>query len=138
MRRLAAGALLVLPLLAGCGSEDALDPAAAEQLEQARVDADEAMDAVRDLRSRIAELEDELSDSSASASDAGHRLDEVTDRLWASLRKIREQISGVRSDAGDASSEAAQALSEAVGAAKDLSVLQERFDYHLEHDHGGG
>ncbi|MCA1706912.1 MAG: hypothetical protein LC808_28075 [Actinobacteria bacterium] len=135
MRRMAAALLLVLPLTASCGIGRAEDTAATERTEQAEQGAARALDAATSLRRRVAELERELSGDADAASAANERLDEISGRLWASLKKVRAEI---RAASGSASDEAAAALGEAQEVARELSVLKERFDYHLVHDHGGG
>ena len=135
MRRLMAS-VLVLPLLAACGDQDALDPAAAERMEPAHEEAESARAAVRSLRERVAELEADLEAADGASSEARSQLQEVAERLWASLRKVRSSIGEVRSSASDAAGAASAALVEAEAAAKDLSVLRERFDYHLSQSGG--
>ena len=135
MRRLMAS-VLVVPLLAACGDQETIDPAAAERMEQAQEEAESAMAAVRSLRERVAELETDLEAAEGSASEARSKLDEVAERLWASLRKVRSSIGEAEASASDAAGAASAALVEAEAAAKDLSVLQERFDYHLSQSGG--
>lgn len=130
--------LLILPFIAACGTAEALDPAAAKKLEQAQQSADRAEKAVAVLQTRVAELEGELRAAGNSAAGARKRLAQVSERLWSSLKKARTAAGEVRSTASGAAGSAASALATALQAAKELTVLKDRFDYHLVHDHGGG
>ncbi|MEA2460674.1 MAG: hypothetical protein QOH90_851 [Actinomycetota bacterium] len=135
MSRMAAALLLILPLTASCGIGRADDTAATERVEQAEREAARAVAAVSSLRARVGELEAALGGADDAAAGVTRKLDDISGRLWASLKKVRAEIRTARSSASD---EAASALAEAQQVARDLSVLKERFDYHLVHDHGGG
>jgi chromosome segregation ATPase len=135
MSRVAA-TLLVLPLLASCGTEARLDPATAQQMGEARQQAEEAQQAVAALKDQVASLESRLNDRDETSKAARARTTKVVDRLWASLAKVRQGLRDAAGSADDAAGAAASALAEAQAATKELSVLQDRFDYHLTHGNG--
>jgi hypothetical protein len=68
----------------------------------------------------------------------GARLERVTDSLWASLKNVRGLVAEARSGSNEALAEVGSALERAESAARNLSVLEDRFEYHLRTDHGGG
>lgn len=133
MRR-AAALVLAAGSLAGCARAQALDPAAKERLDDARATADEALDAVAGLEARLEIAEADLE----QAGRVSKRVDEVSERLWASLAKLRRSLDEVRAEAGDAGADADAALGRAEQAARDLALLENRYDYHLRRYHGGG
>jgi uncharacterized protein (DUF3084 family) len=139
MKRAAAvpGAALVLAaalLLAGCGSGSA-EPATDDQARTLAADAAQALSRLEDqtqaLTDRVKELE-------TTRDRSGERLGRVTDRLWTSLTKLRASLADLQGMSEEAAADASSALAEAQAAARDLAVLDSRFDYHLSHDHGGG
>ncbi len=130
----AAALVLAAGTFAGCARAEALDPAAKERLDDARAAADEALEAVSVVEARIAGLEDDLDDA-ARVSD---RVDRVSERLWASLARLGKSLDDLRAGAGAAAASADAALARAEQAARDLAVLDNRYDYHLRRYHGGG
>ncbi len=136
-------ALLVAGLLLGaCGVGSLGTDGASAPLADPRVD--EALSSVALLEERIVELEEELDRRAAGQTKLRRRLDKVSKRLWGSLKGLREQLQGARAESSDASSEAAaasgaagEALTRAEAAARDLTVLRDRFDYHLRQEGGG-
>jgi hypothetical protein len=66
------------------------------------------------------------------------RLATLRERLWASISSVRTGLGDARSMSGAAAAEADDALARAGQVARDLSVLQQRYDYHLRRYHGGG
>ena len=68
----------------------------------------------------------------------GALLSRVTDSLWASLKNVRGLVAEARAGSSDALAEVGSALERAESAARNLSVLEDRFEYHLRTDHGGG
>jgi len=68
----------------------------------------------------------------------GARLERVTDSLWASLKNVRGLMAEARAGSNEALAEVGSALERAESAARNLSVLEDRFEYHLRTDHGGG
>ena len=101
-----------------------------------------SVEAVEALEDRIAELETEISDD-LEAEGAGRakldgRLDRLAAKLERSLERLREALEGVRGGSAEARDAAASALSTARSVASELSVLEERYNYHLRRYHGGG
>jgi uncharacterized protein YoxC len=124
---------LVLPACGPGEETDEAERAAAEQAERL----DEALGEIEDLKLRTQELEDELAviedDRQAKAAD----LDRVSERLWASLAKLRGALADAKASVDSASSEASSALANAGAAAREVTILENRFEYHLR-QHGGG
>ena len=125
-------AALVLP---ACGREgsDAATQAAAEQsrlLDDARAE-------IAALEARALELEESLAAIEEEREDAGTRVDRVTERLMSSLAKVREALSETKAAGNSAAGDAASALANAGAALRDLTILENRFEYHLR-QHGSG
>ena len=135
MKRALATLLLILALGA-CG-EDGSPTGAILEDEEARKLASDSMRAVDLLEERADELEAELEELRSGRSEAADRLETVTQRLWSSLSKVREALAEVKGGNAAAASEASSALSQASSAARSLTILENRFEYHLR-QHGGG
>jgi predicted nucleic acid-binding Zn-ribbon protein len=128
-------ALLAAVAVTACGRAEATDPQALQRLESLQEDAQSAVDEVASLHVRVVRLERRL----LRAQSAHRRLRRgaATDlrRLTRSvdaLRKSSKELAEVSAAAGERAEEAARAAS---SAARDLTVLTRRFDYHLRH-HG--
>lgn len=127
-------ALVVVALIFGaCGGGE---PAA--DLEAARADAREALDAVGELTTRLDALEDELADSSGSVERVRAELDDAVASLKESLKAAKAKTAGASSEAADALAQAQAAAAEVAALARRLAVLEDRYDYHLKRYHGGG
>jgi chromosome segregation ATPase len=135
-------AVALLPLLVviatACGDSQG-------NLDQARSAAVRALERVERLEARLQAVDRELesvSNQSVRASRAGQRLrDRLTatgQRLTAALTGIRESIGALTATAESTMGDASSALTEARRAARDLAILQQRYDYHLRRYHGGG
>jgi outer membrane murein-binding lipoprotein Lpp len=138
MKRAAAGtgAALVLAaafLFAGCGPGS--DQPATD--DQARTLAADAAQAIAQLEDETKALTDRVAELESTGDRAGERIDTVSDRLWASLTKLKESLNEMKGISEDAAAQANSALAEAQAAARDLAVLDSRLDYHLR-QHGGG
>ncbi|MDQ3645384.1 MAG: hypothetical protein M3345_00445 [Actinomycetota bacterium] len=137
MRRATGATFLVVAVVLvapACGREasDAQTKAAAEQaqlLDETRAELEVLTERTEELGSHLDELE-------AGREDAAAQLDRVSERLWASLAKVREAVSEAKSAGGAASSDADSALANASAALRDLTILENRFEYHLS-QHGG-
>lgn len=140
----AALALVFVALVAtACGrAENGDSQRLRREADRARAAADEALEAVdamkADLEALRLDLEGEVTRLRRQRERMAGSLDVVRERLWGALSSLRDTIGGLRQDSSAAASEAASALDEARSAAKDLAVLESRFDYHLRRDHGGG
>jgi chromosome segregation ATPase len=107
--------------------------------------ADSALEQVGNLTSRVEALENELRASTTALSRAerverslADRLDRVTARLDKALGRVRKSTAAARAGAKSAAADSASALATAQDAARELNVLQERYDYPLRRYHGGG
>jgi hypothetical protein len=116
-------------LFAGCGSGNE-EPATDEE---ARTLAADAAQAVSVLEKQTDALADRIDELEAAGGKTGDRIDEISDRLWASLAKLRSSLRDIESSSSDAAANASSALAEAQQAARDLAVLDSRLDYHLNH-----
>lgn len=125
---------VALLALGACGSED--PPSTAD--EQAREQAAAAEAAVETLQETTSELVERLEDLEADGARYETRLAAITERLWKSLGNVRSSLGDARDDSGSALSQVSSALAEARAAARELTILENRFDYHLRSDHGGG
>ena len=133
--------LLLAPVACGRDGNDApeVTPAA---LKQAQDDAAEALSAVEgleeDLDEALSELEEARSEANEGADKVDKRLGYLSNRLKNAIDSLRASLADVRASASGAASEVDSALAKAEQAAKDLAVLESRFNYHLRRDHGGG
>jgi septal ring factor EnvC (AmiA/AmiB activator) len=123
-------AVLVLAIaLAACGSAEPLDEAAQERIDAAEAQAADALAAVDSLTERLTEMEDELGDVALDRKQVDKRLDKLSASLDAQIAALKEQLKNAKASNADA---AASALAAAQQAARDLSVLEKRFNYHLK------
>lgn len=98
---------------------------------------DDAMREVALLRQHTTKLEARLGKLEEDGTAVSDRLERVSDRLWSSVAKLRAALARAESDASSARTDVASALANATAAARSLSVLENRFEYHLR-QHGGG
>lgn len=108
--------------------------------------------AVASLEVRVAELEDQVGSSERSderlseqVASLRQRLERRVTDLQASLKDLRGAVREARSGASaaaeraeDASSRADRALARVEALARDLTVLEDRFNVHMRRHHGGG
>jgi chromosome segregation ATPase len=127
------GAALALAVVAGCGRGD-LDSSTQERLDDAATGATQALDEVDVLESRV----DALANSFAEVRRDREHIDAKVKKLREALNDLRSSLKDVRSSAGSAASDAGAALAEAQELARDLAVLEQRYEYHLRRYHGGG
>lgn len=127
----AAAALVLVALAAVACGEDKPAVATEAELEAARQETQEALEAIDSLEGRIAGLESEIERKDRSTDDLVTGLSETLDQLKASLKRIK-------ASASQASSAAQAAAGEISSAVRRLTVLEDRYDYHLKRYHGGG
>lgn len=126
-------AILVLVIaLAACGSTEPLDDAAQERIDAAESQAADAVAAVDSLTERLAEMEDELGGLTLERKQLAKQLDRISSRLDVQIAELKDQLRAARSSSSE---EAASALAAAQQAARNLAVLERRFDYHLKNGH---
>ena len=135
IRALVLGAAVLLTLSA-CGDDGGGSRDAAAEAAQT---AEEALEATEELTGDVADLQEELDEGLADAGAADDRVDRrlkaISQRLSNALADVRSSIESVRATADGASGDVASALSRAEAAARDLAVLESRFDYHLKNGH---
>lgn len=134
MYRALALVLFTAMAFAACGDE-ASGPTQRD-LDEARAAAAEATEAVERLEARVESLEDDLATAEEASSGLGKRLRAATKSLRASLGDIRASLGDVRSSASEAVADADAALGQVGVVARDLTVLEDRFNFHLR-SHGG-
>ena len=121
-----------LAVLTACGSDAGsarIDPAD----EAARAQAAEALDRVASLTDRVERLGSEIRVQERAQR---RMVDGIKTRLGALAERLREALATVRAAAESAGADASAAAAQIGGVARNLSVLKERFDYHLRN--GGG
>ena len=127
-----AGALTLAALaLISCGPAGSLDRSAERRLEGARATASEALERVDDLEARLAGLEGDLRASRREKRGSERALQRRSARLRDMVDGLRDSLRELREASGSIEENVAAALSVANSAARDLSVLTRRFDYHL-------
>lgn len=120
-------------LWARAGSDAGLGAAQA-----ARVDAAQAQAAVERLSGEVTRLEKQVAALEADNAKSLERVDKVKESLWAALARLRVSVNEAAAGSKGAEAKIQSALDEAASAARALSVLEDRFEYHLRSDHGGG
>ena len=127
-------AALGFVVLAACGDSgsdgDVSAMTADHKAAQALAAIDELQDHADDLSKRIADLENQRSDMK-------DRIERVAARLQAALDQLLESVSERKGAIDSATSAANDALTRAQSALDGLSVLENRFDYHLKHSGEG-
>lgn len=130
--RLAAVIILAPVALSACGSADGDEALAAAERR-----AESALQGLRELEARTDELEAELGDLRAEGDAVDARLDALATKLNNKTEKLGTSIADAQSSASSAAGEAGDALATAGEAAREISVLTNRLNYHLR-NHGGG
>ena len=130
--RLVAVALLASVALPACGSDEADEALAAAQRR-----ADDALDGVTELEARTGRLETELGDLRADGDDLTARLDALAAKLKERTERLESSIAKAKDSSSAAAADAAGALGSASKAAREISILTNRLNYHLR-NHGGG
>jgi hypothetical protein len=128
----AIGIVAALAVLTACGSDAGsagTDPADAV----ARAQAAEALDRVASLTDRVERLGSELQGQERARR---RMIDGIKTRIGVLAERLREALDAVRAAAESAGADADAAAAQIGGIARNLSVLSERFDYHLRN--GGG
>jgi hypothetical protein len=132
------GLVALVVLLAGtsCGQAELAD---------ARRDASGALEQVQELEGRVAELESALRASDAqldglvsSKAEFDEELKRLGRRMGRGIERLRAAVKDARQQVSSAGENAVAAVARAAELARDLAVLENRYDYHLRHYHGGG
>lgn len=128
----AAALVLVALALASCGGAEPLGDAAQEQIDDAGSQATEALAAVDSLTERLSVLEDELAGVTLERKRLSEQLDEMASTLALQLKRLEKKLAAAKGSAAAAAASADSALAAAQEAARNLTVLERRFDYHLK------
>lgn len=126
-------AALAVSSLTACGRDENSD--ASSSTGESLAIAEEASQAVADLEERADELADDLDRIDGDRRALSKKLERIHNDLRDSIANLRASISDVESDASSARDSAQNALSEIQSALERLSVLENRFNYHLRKDH---
>lgn len=97
-----------------------------------------AADDVARLERRVGDLTAELRELKAGSDRAARQAAARTDRLWEAVARLRRGLAGMAQDLEGATTASDAAAAEVAAAVRELSVLTERYDYHLRRYHGGG
>lgn len=131
-----------LRLVAAVVAIASVAPACGRASDDARAVADEALARIDGLEARIGELEAELEKARGRLKDARDIREQISRDVAALGRRLDRSLAGLRAAVSDvrstASEGAAAAVAEAQGVARELGVLEQRYDYHLRRYHGGG
>ena len=118
---------LLIALLGACAPEaSSTEPSA------------ETTQAIAAVEDRVSDLEADLLAAEDGRSKLADRIAGLAEKLDRSLDRLKEALAGARSGSEEAAKEAASALAAANAVASDLSVLEQRYEYHLRRYHGGG
>ncbi|MDQ5815964.1 MAG: hypothetical protein M3516_06700 [Actinomycetota bacterium] len=123
-----------LAVLTACGS-DAGSGGGDAALAEARAETAAAIDEVRTLARRVDELESKrlAEERSRQRMAAGLKT-----RIGDLARRLGDALASVREATDSAAASADSAVAQIGSITRDLSVLEERFDYHLRNSNGGG
>jgi chromosome segregation ATPase len=129
--RLVAVVILASFTLSACGSGGGDEALAAAQQR-----AEDALQGLGELERRTAELESELDDLRAEGQDVKSRLESLARKLNTKTEKLATSIAEASSSASSAAGEASDALGTASEAAREISILTNRLNYHLRNSGG--
>ena len=133
---------LIALLLVAAGSSACASGAGAGTGPGARAAPSEAKDvleAVSKLEHRYTAMRRRLAVANAANRAMTERLDGMSHGLWRAAGKLRTAVGELKSQIGvaaGAQTSATSALDKALQISRDLSVLEQRFDYHLRHSGG--
>ena len=121
--------------LVSCGrDEPATEPTSAAAVE-AQEAADEALASIANLEEQTADLTDELAELKADRKKLAERMWDISGNLRAAIAELKGSLGDIEGDVDGAAARASEALDEVGAAARELAVLENRFDYHLRRGH---
>ena len=127
---------LAAALLPACGTMGEIGGPSEEEVSRALDSASGAVARVDEVEVRIARLESRLLSERRSRAALEKRLERAlerrSDRFSEAVAALRKRLREVGEAGRSIGAEASSALSEAREAARALSVLTRRFDYHLK------
>ena len=138
IRAMQRAVLLVLAALAAasfaaCGSSN--DPEPSQGSEEALRLAEDATEDIAALEERADDLAEELDKVDSDRRALASKFERIHKDLRDSIATVRASLSGISDEADSARDSAQAALGEMEDALERLSVLENRFDYHLRNDH---
>jgi outer membrane murein-binding lipoprotein Lpp len=115
-----------------------------DELAEAQRAARAASEQATALEDRVGALSIDVSEARSAIDAAAEeqarlsaRLTKALKRLNGALGRLESAVAEAKAASDDASSNATSAVAEIEGVAHDLVILQNRYDYHLRHYHGG-
>ncbi len=124
-------AVVATGVLAGCAG-------GAAEPRRSATRPDPAVEQIAELDERVAALEDALDEERLKDARAQRRLKRSSQRLWKAVGRLRDALDAARAGAAAADADAQEAAARIDDVAAELSVLADRYDYHLRRYHGGG
>lgn len=99
-----------------------------------------ALQVAERLETRVSDLESDLEETlrRGDLKDLKKNLGSLRKNLRSALADLRSALGDAKGQIGTATSAADSAMARAEKIARDLAVLQDRFNFHLKRDHGGG
>jgi hypothetical protein len=129
--------VVVVATLTACGrGTEPIDAETQRSVDAAEATAERALETAEDVEVRVTGLETDLLEALRARRALARQVETGQKRLRASMAALRSALEELRSKTRGAGDDAAAALDAAAAAARDLSVLTRRFDYHLRS--GGG
>jgi uncharacterized coiled-coil protein SlyX len=126
--------LVAVLTLGACGRAAAIDAATEERIDAAQTVARRSLDEVERFEARVSLLERRVARQHRTSERLRAALAERTGKLGGSLDRLDRELAKL----GSTSEAASEAVATAQEAARDLTVLERRYEYHLRRYHGGG
>lgn len=137
MVRAAALMVVIVALFVACG-DDGETRAADERVTDVIRQAEDTAATVDALTSTVEDLEAELDDLRSEGEDASAALKALRKKLNGALADLRTSLKDAKGKGDAAQASAASAASRAAEIARELTILEDRFNFHLKSDHKGG
>lgn len=137
MRTMVRALCLVALLFVACG-DDTPAPASSEEVEAARAETAEIAELAEQLEQRVAELQAEIDHASTREEDLGTELERAVEKLTGSIDKLKSSLGRTRDSTSEAAAAAASAAAQIGEAVRRLTIIENRYDFHLRRYHGGG
>ena len=124
--------LFVALTLVNCGRDaPETDGATTETIEAAA----DALEAVDELEAQTDELAADIADLRSDRKALAARVGKISGKLRAALADLKTSLRDIEDDVDGATATAGDALARIGGVARDLEVMENRFDYHLREGH---
>ena len=121
--------------LVSCGRDEPATEPTSDAAVEAQEAADEALASIADLEAETAHLTDELAELKTDRKKLATRMWDISGNLRAAIADLKSSLADLEGDVDGAAARASEALDEVGAAARELAVLENRFDYHLRRGH---